>query len=91
MEDIPYSEMAMENRCWQYTWLGPVDDKTNKTTACDTSPEYEHIPCFEPIVWTNGTYSHNMPDLSDLWTKCLQGQSVQNTVNHFDFHAYFFN
>ena len=80
LNDEALEESELENKCFQYTWLGAVNDKTNTTTACDISPDTEHVPCFEPIVWTNGTYKFNEPNLSDLRTKCLQGQTVQNTV-----------
>lgn len=73
-------EDVVNNQCWQYTWLGAVDETTNKTSSCSKSPEFEDIPCFEPIVWTNGTNKHNQPDLSDLEKKCEDGLSVQNTV-----------
>lgn len=73
-------ENELKDRCWQFTWLGPIDDRTNKTTSCDTSPENANVPCFEPIVWTNGTYKMNQPNTTDLAEKCKAGQTLQNTV-----------
>ena len=47
----PYvvDETELENKCWKYTWMGPVNDNTNTTQVCDNSPDFDSIPCFEPI------------------------------------------
>ena len=44
----------------------------------------ETHPCFEPIVWTNGTNKDNQPDLADLQEKCKQGQTIQHKVKLLD-------
>ena len=57
-----------------------------------TTPEIQHKnddhsethPCFEPIVWTNGTNKDNQPDLADLQEKCKQGQTIQHKVKLLD-------
>ena len=70
-----------ENKCWKYTWMGPRNEKTNTTQGCYTTPENEHQPCYEPLVWTNGTNKHNQPNLTELWDKCLQGGTESHTVS----------
>ncbi len=74
------TESEMVNKCWKYTWLGPIADKTNQTTTCDRSPEFDDVPCFSPIVWTNGTNKFNEPNLDELWQACKVGQTIQGTV-----------
>ena len=49
LEPYVVDETELENKCWKYTWMGPVNDNTNKSTVCDNSPDFESIPCFEPI------------------------------------------
>ena len=80
LEGPEITERELENKCWKYTWMGPVNDNTNRSTSCDNSPENENTPCFEPIVWTNGTNKFNQPDLADLNEKCKQGQTIQHKV-----------
>ena len=58
-----------------------MNDKTNQTDqGCSSDPD-QAFPCFEPIVWTNGTYKHNMPNLTELEDKCAMGETLGNTVN----------
>jgi len=78
LEKSVIDETELVNKCWKYSWKGPVNDNTNKSTSCDTSPDSETHPCFEPIVWTNGTNKDNQPDLADLQEKCKQGQTIQH-------------
>ena len=55
--------------------------KTNTTDqGCSSAPDQASIPCFEPIVWTNGTYKNNQPDLNDLEHKCAMGQTLEHTI-----------
>lgn len=49
LEPYVVDETELENKCWKYTWMGPVNDNTNQSTVCDNSPDFESIPCFEPI------------------------------------------
>jgi hypothetical protein len=76
-----YEEEEVEDVCWRYTWLGAEDENTNRTTNCDTSPEFDSVPCFEPIVWTDGIYKQNQPNKTDLEEKCKSG-NLQNKVRH---------
>ena len=72
----------MIKRCWQYTWRGPVNERTNTTgQGCSNEANQKHVPCFEPIVWTNGTNKHNQPNLDDLKEKCENGDTLDNKVS----------
>ena len=39
LEKSVIDETELVNKCWEYTWKGPVNDNTNKSTSCDTSPD----------------------------------------------------
>ena len=74
--------MNLIKRCWQYTWRGPVNERTNTTgQGCSNEANQKHVPCFEPIVWTNGTNKHNQPNLDDLKEKCENGDTLDNKVS----------
>ena len=77
-------ENEMSNKCWQYTWLGPVSDNDTitDTTRCENTLDAS-LPCFGPIVWTDGPYKHNQPDLEELKEKCLSGDTIDETVRVF--------
>lgn len=80
---IGEKEVESDNKCWKYTWLGAISDTTNETTSCDSSPDAADIPCFAPIVWTNGTNKFNQPNLTDLREQCEQGHSLENLVSSY--------
>ena len=39
LEKSVIDETELVNKCWKYTWKGPVNDNTNQSTSCDTSPD----------------------------------------------------
>ena len=39
LEKSVIDETELVNKCWKYSWKGPVNDNTNKSTSCDTSPD----------------------------------------------------
>jgi hypothetical protein len=65
--------------CYHYTWMGPVGDVTNVTESCGTRELYG-VPCFEPLVWTDGQYKANGPNTTQIENKCAQGQTVDGKV-----------
>jgi len=68
-------------KCYQYTWLGPENRKTNSTETCidlevDSSnsdgPPVER-PCFSPLVWTTDDENgKNRPRPEDIVEACKQ-------------------
>ena len=74
-------EELLENKCWKYTWMGPENEKTNKSQPCPQGEDYEDQPCFPPLVWTSGPNKHNQPNTTELLEKCSQGQAEGHTVS----------
>lgn len=66
-------EAEQEIKCYQYTWLGAVEEDTNKTISCDSKYEHMNIPCYEPLVWTEDPNRQNQPNLTLLKDRCETG------------------
>ena len=61
-------------RCYEYTWKGPVNDKFNETdqSTCG-SLNQKGMPCFHPFVWTYGEYQDNQPLPEVIAKECETG------------------
>merc|ERR1719186_916414 len=58
--------------CYQFTWLGAVDKRIiNNTKTCD-DVETAIKPCHAPLVWTNGQYGANHPNITQLENQCRE-------------------
>lgn len=71
---VPLIKEEIPVQCYQFTWLGPWD-ATNNTENCNYADAMD-IPCFEPIVFTEGEYDHNGPDLEALEQSCAEGGTL---------------
>ena len=69
--------VALQARCWEYTWVGPVDESINATRCSTLQGKDKDRPCFEPLVWTN--QSHNQPNLEQLEEYCKTANTVTGT------------
>lgn len=61
--------------CYQFTWVGPIEEDYNKTKSCKQVELNEFVPgspCFEPLVWTIGPNRMNGPDLEELERLCRE-------------------
>ncbi|TRY70486.1 hypothetical protein TCAL_05416, partial [Tigriopus californicus] len=61
--------------CYQFTWVGPIEEDYNKTKSCEQVELNDAIPgspCFEPLVWTIGPNRMNGPDLEELERLCRE-------------------
>jgi hypothetical protein len=66
--------MTYVRRCIQYSWVGVVTDETNQTQSC-ASRLAMGIPCYEPLVWTEGENRFNGPDPEELLEACQNGEA----------------
>jgi len=75
-ELIEVTETTISSKCYQYTWLGPVNRKTNQTERCsdlevDSEDDVEERPCWPPLVWTtNDENQLNRPSAQDIVEAC---------------------
>jgi len=66
---VTFAEPLANNDCWQFTWVGPVDEsvQTQPRTCNDIAPE---DICNEPLIFTNGTNPNNQPDMTQVAAMC---------------------
>lgn len=73
--NVPISREEEIIQCYEFSWMGPEGDDTNKTEGC-ARLELAGRPCFEPLVWTTGEYKNNGPNTTIIEEKCKQGQTL---------------
>ena len=67
--------VSSQEQCYKFTWVGAVNGKVNDTN-CNAITRHKDVPCYSPLVWTDGTNSHNQPDIDAIVNQCKTGQTV---------------
>ncbi len=74
----------MTNECYEFTWLGPVEDNINNTRSCDdlvlSNPSLVTLPCFEPLVFTQGEYRLEGPNLTEIEQQCKAAETTDGSL-----------